>query len=52
VFAADGEFRTMSAVHPPEFTQAALAWIKQAKPVDSMCESANRVEREARKAAA
>lgn len=51
VFAADGEYREMPADHPDSFTDAALAWLKQAKPVDSMCERHNRRERDARKPA-
>lgn len=52
VFAADGAFREQYADHSPSFTQAALAWAREVRPVDAMCEAANRVEREARKVAA
>lgn len=48
VFAANGEYRMMPADHPDSFVEAALAWMREAKPVDSMCESANRRERDAR----
>lgn len=51
VFDADGEFRMMPADHPSEFADAALAWCAQARPVDSMCESANRAARKAREEA-
>lgn len=52
VFAADGNFRVMEASHPDSFIDAALAWRQQVKPIDSACESQNRIEREARKAVA
>jgi hypothetical protein len=52
VFAANGEFREMPADHPDGFTDAALAWIREGRPVNQMCEQQNRVEREARRAAA
>jgi hypothetical protein len=52
VFAANGEYREMPADHPEAFTDAALAWVREGRPVNSMCESHNRTEREARKAAA
>lgn len=50
VFAANGEFREMCADHPREFLDAALVWMRHARPVDSECERHNRIEREARKA--
>lgn len=52
VFAENGEFREMPADHRESFTDAALGWVREAKPVDSACEGLNRVEREARKVAA
>lgn len=51
VFAANGEYRMMPADHPDAFVMAALAWMRAAKPVDSMCERENRREREARREA-
>jgi hypothetical protein len=48
VFADNGEFREMCADQPPEFTEAALAWMQFARPVDAECERHNRIEREAR----
>lgn len=50
VFAANGEFREMPADHRPEFVDAALAWMKYARPIDAECERHNAIEREARKA--
>lgn len=52
VFAANGDFREMPADHPEAFVDAALEWYRQAKPVDSMCERHNKIERDARKAVA
>jgi hypothetical protein len=52
VVAADGEYREMAADHAPALVDSALAFYRAIKPVDSVCESANRVERNARKAAA
>ncbi len=52
VVAEDGGFREMAADHGEAFTDAALAWVAAAKPVDSVCASHNRFEVEARKAAA
>lgn len=52
VVAADGEFREMEATHAPELVDSALAFYRAVKPVDSVCESANRSERNARKVAA
>jgi hypothetical protein len=52
VVAADGEYREMEATHAPALVDAALAFYRSVKPIDSACESANRVERNARKAAA
>lgn len=49
VFAANGEFREMAADHDLMFTDAALEWYREAKPVDSMCAQHNRAEIEARK---
>lgn len=51
VFAADGTYREMAANHPDAFTDAALAWAREAKPVDALCASLNRAEVEARKEA-
>lgn len=52
VFADDGEFREMCADHPPAFVQAALDWMRYARPIDAECERHNAIEREARKAVA
>lgn len=52
VFAADGAFREMAADHPPALVDGVLGWYRLVKPVDSECEAQNRIEREARKAAA
>lgn len=49
VFAADGEYREMHATHKPSLVNAALDWYREAKPINSVCESANRIEREARR---
>lgn len=48
VFAANGEFREMPADHPPAFVQAALAWMRHARPIDAQCERQNAIERKAR----
>lgn len=50
VFAANGEFREMPADHSREFVDAALAWMRCARPIDQQCERQNAIEREARKA--
>lgn len=50
VFAADGEYREMAADHRPELIDAALAFYREAKPVDALCASTNRAEIESRKA--
>ncbi len=52
VFAANGEYRMMPADHDATLVDVALAFYRAVKPIDSACESANRVERETRKAAA
>jgi hypothetical protein len=52
VVAADGEFREMAADHDDSAIDTVLAYYRACKPVDSVCESANRVERNSRKAAA
>lgn len=52
VVAANGEFREMPANHDPSVLAAALDYYAAIKPIDAMCAAANRVEREARKAAA
>jgi hypothetical protein len=52
VFAANGEYRMMPADHPPALVDIALDYYRAVKPIDSACESANRVERDSRKAAA
>lgn len=51
VFAANGEYREMAADHATQVADAALAYYRAVKPIDSVCESANRVQRNARKAA-
>lgn len=51
VFAANGDYRMMPADHPDSFVMAALAWMRAAKPVDSLCERENRRERDARREA-
>jgi hypothetical protein len=50
VVAANGEFRQMDAEWDEERLNAALAYYRASRPVESACESANRIEREARKA--
>lgn len=53
VVAANGEFRDMQANHDEDLVDATLAFYHQvAKPLNSVCESANRIEREARKTVA
>ncbi len=49
---AQGGFREMPADHPPEMLDRALDFYRAIKPINSACESANRIEREARKVAA
>lgn len=48
VLAADGEFRPMPSEATPERVQTALDFYHSNKPVDSLCESANRAEKKAR----
>jgi hypothetical protein len=50
VVAANGEFRTMAADHEDWRIDAALAYWRAQRPISGVCESANRIEREARKA--
>lgn len=50
VVAANGEFRTMAADHEDWRLDAALAYYRAQKPINSACESANRAERKAREA--
>jgi len=52
VVAADGSFREMAADHHDDVIDSALDFYQRVKPINSACESANRIEREARKAAA
>lgn len=49
VFAANGEFREMACAASDSTLAAALEWWEAIKPVNSVCESANRVEREVRR---
>jgi hypothetical protein len=49
VVAANGEFREMAANHDPSVLRSALDYYAAIKPIDAMCASANRLEREARK---
>jgi hypothetical protein len=49
VFAADGSFRTMPVGATPRLLDVALDWWREIRPVNSACESANRVEKEARR---
>lgn len=51
VFAANGEFRVMECAASEAKVLAALRHWQESKPVVSVCEAANRVEREARRAA-
>ena len=48
VFAADGQWREMPADHEPWVIDAALLFYRACKPIDSVCESLNRRERQAR----
>lgn len=48
VLAADGEARPMPSAATPELVEAALTFYRGIKPVDSLCESANRAEKKAR----
>lgn len=48
VVAANGEFRQMSADHDDWRLDAALAFYRASRPIESMCESANRAEKKAR----
>ncbi len=48
VVAANGDYREMAADHPDSLLDAALTFYREAKPVDSFCESANRAEKAAR----
>lgn len=50
VFAANGDFREMPAQHPPALIDAALAFYREGKVVDSMCAAQNRSEIAARAA--
>jgi hypothetical protein len=53
VVAANGEFRDMQANHDERMIDTTLAFYHDvAKPLNSVCESANRIEREARKVVA
>jgi hypothetical protein len=49
VFAANGEWREMPADHDQWRIDAALAHWRGAKPIESICESYNRIERDARR---
>jgi hypothetical protein len=48
VFAANGEFREMEVEVADWQIEAALLFYRACKPIDSACESANRIERAAR----
>lgn len=48
-FAANGEWRPMAVAATPKALDAALEWWREVKPINSACESANRVEKEARR---
>lgn len=48
VFAADGQWREMPADHEDWKLDAALLFHRACKPIDSLCESLNRQERQAR----
>lgn len=50
VFAADGAFREMPCAATPRTVDALLAYYREIRPIYSACESANRFEREARRA--
>lgn len=49
VFAENGEFREMACSATGQAVDAALEWARQVRPINSVCESANRIEREARR---
>jgi hypothetical protein len=49
VFAANGEYREMACSATEQTIDAALEWCRYVRPLNSVCESANRVEREARR---
>jgi hypothetical protein len=48
VVAANGEFRQMDANHSDEQLDAALAYYRASRPIESACESANRAEKKTR----
>ncbi len=48
VVAANGEFRQMDADHDDDYLDAALAYYRASRPIESACESANRAEKKAR----
>jgi hypothetical protein len=48
VFAADGNFYDPPANHGEAFTQAALAWVREGRPVDALCAAHNRARVEER----
>lgn len=48
VFAANGEFREMACEAMPRTVEAALAYAREIRPIDSLCEGQNRAERKAR----
>lgn len=50
VFAANGEFREMACEAMPKTIDAALAYAAEVRPIDALCENANRAERKARQA--
>jgi hypothetical protein len=50
VFAANGKFREMPGMASSQTARAALAYYEWIKPIDSACESLNRIEKNARKA--
>lgn len=43
VFAADGEFYDLPASRGGAFTEAALAWVREGRPVDALCAAHNRL---------
>lgn len=49
VFAENGEFREMTCMCDDATADHALAWWRSLKGISSACESANRIEREARR---
>lgn len=51
VLAADGAVREMDCLVDEQAVDAALEWYRRISPVQAACASANRVEREARRAA-